>query len=103
MHRSRQQVYSITSSAQCAMSGGGTVRPITLAVLRLRISSTLVDLLDRQFGWLVALENTSGVDARQTARIRNTAAVANQAAGRHEPREFDSPSITQQAHTGVCP
>jgi hypothetical protein len=33
-----------------------------LAVLRLMISSTLVDLLDRQFGWLVALENTSGGD-----------------------------------------
>ena len=55
-----------------------------MAVLRLMISSTLVDLLDRQFGWLVALESTSGVDASQTARIRNTTAVANQAAGRHE-------------------
>jgi len=30
------------------------------------INSTLVDLLDRQFGWLVALENTSGVDASRT-------------------------------------
>jgi hypothetical protein len=45
-------------------------------------------LLDRRFGSLVALENTSGIDTSQTAQIRNTAAVANQAADRLEPREL---------------
>jgi hypothetical protein len=156
MHRSNSFIRS--PRRHSAMSNGGTVRPNTLAVLRLMISSTLVDFLDRQFGWLVALENTSGVDASQTARIRNTGAVANQApaatnwrnsliAGTKwrianagsawplknasvpirsapvrfwrstsasvlacrnptswpNPREFDSPSITQPAHTGVFP
>jgi hypothetical protein len=38
VHRSRQQLHSITSSAR-ASSVGDTVRPIVFAVLRLMISS----------------------------------------------------------------
>src|SRR5258708_7101450 len=38
MHRSKQRLYSITSSAR-ASSEGGTVRPSALAVLRLMTSS----------------------------------------------------------------
>src|SRR5450759_4913553 len=41
MHRSKHHLYSITSSAR-ASSDGGTVRPSTLAVLRLITSSNLV-------------------------------------------------------------
>ena len=41
MHRSKQQLYSITSSAR-ARSVGGTVRPSAFAVLRLMTSSNLV-------------------------------------------------------------
>ena len=48
MHRSNSFIRS--PRRHSAMSGGGTVRPMTLAVLRLMISSTLVDLRDRQFG-----------------------------------------------------
>ena len=48
----------------------------------LMISSIFVGLLDRQVGGLLALEDAAGVDADQTVRIRKTAAVAHQAAGR---------------------
>jgi hypothetical protein len=41
MHRSKQSLYSITSSAR-ASNVGGTVRPSALAVLRLITSSYLV-------------------------------------------------------------
>ena len=75
--------HSITSSARPS-SVSGTVRPSALAVLRLMISSTFVACCDRQVGWLLALENAAGVDAGLTVRVRNTAAVAHQAAGRGE-------------------
>ena len=75
--------YSITSSARPS-SESGTVRPSALAVLRLMISSTLVGLLHRQVGRLLALEDAAGVDADQTVRLRNAASVAHQAAGRGE-------------------
>lgn len=60
-----------------------------------------LDLLDRRFSSPVALENTSSINTNQTAQIRNTAAVANQVADRHEPCEVNSPRIADPAHTGV--
>ena len=78
-----RNAYSITSSARPS-SVSGTVRPSALAVLRLMISSTLVDLLDRQVGRLLAVENAAGVDADQTEAFRIIASVAHQAAGRGE-------------------
>src|SRR5665811_1245996 len=38
------------------------------------------NLLDRQVGGLLALEDTAGIDANPTERIRKTASVAHQAA-----------------------
>ena len=75
--------HSITSSARPS-SESGTVRPSALAVLRLMTSSTLVDLLDRQVGRLLALENPAGVDADLTVSVRNAGSIAHQAAGRDE-------------------
>src|SRR5215471_32560 len=40
--------------------------------------------LDRQIGGLLALENPAGVNAGNTGRVWDTAAVAHQAAGRGE-------------------
>src|SRR5438128_1609151 len=41
-------------------------------------------LLYRQLARLFAFENTGGVDASQTVSVGNAAAIARQAAGRHE-------------------
>src|SRR5579863_9760834 len=41
-------------------------------------------LLDRQVRWLFALENATRVAAGQAVRVCNAAAVAGQAASRHE-------------------
>src|SRR5262245_62852941 len=41
-------------------------------------------LMDRQVGRLLAFENPPSVDAGLTIRVRNTASVAHQAAGRGE-------------------
>jgi hypothetical protein len=60
-HAPQLQLHSITSTAQCNERRRHSEAE-HLGSLRLMISSTLVDLLDRQFGWLVALENTSGGD-----------------------------------------
>src|SRR5262249_37099531 len=38
-------------------------------------------LLDWQIGRLLSVENPTGIDARQTVHIRNTAAIAHQPAG----------------------
>ena len=78
-----RRLHSITSSARPS-SGSGTVMPSALAVLRLMIISTLVDLLDRQVGRLVALENAAGVAAGETKGVGRAGAVAHQAAGRGE-------------------
>ena len=46
-------------------------------------------LLDRQVGGLLAFENAPGVDTDLTVRIRKTASIAHQAAGRGEPAKLD--------------
>ena len=60
--------YSINSSAR-PISVLGKLSPSAFAVFMLMIISTFVDLLDRQIGRLLALENPAGVDADQTVRI----------------------------------
>ena len=64
MHRSKQHLYSISSSARPGRESG-KVRPSIFAVFRLRTSSTLVELLHGEVGRLGTLENLAGVDADQ--------------------------------------
>ena len=60
-------IHSITSLGR-PISVFGTLRPSALAVLRLMYSLTFVDLLDRQVGGPLALENPAGIDAGQVVR-----------------------------------
>src|SRR5262249_10280903 len=69
--------HSITSSAR-PMSGSGIVRPRTLAVIRLMISSTFTACWT---GWLVALEDAANIDATQAIGIDIARAVAHQPPG----------------------
>jgi hypothetical protein len=45
----------------------------------------LSELLDRQIGQLLALENAAGVDAGLTVRVRKIASAVNQATGSRAP------------------
>ena len=60
----------------------GTSKPSALAVFRLRTSSNLVGLHDRQVGGLLALEDSPGIYARLAIGIGNAGSVAHQPADR---------------------
>ena len=67
------KTYSITSSAR-KRSEVGTSRPKALAVFRLKISSNLVELLDREISRLGALGNAIyvfGLALKQCDDIRS--------------------------------
>src|SRR5262245_21468586 len=81
--------------------------PSALAVCRLMTNSNLVD---RQFGGLAALENSTRVDTYLTPRIRNIGPIAHQQAhfdhltaettrrypiARRERRELDAPAVEE--------
>jgi hypothetical protein len=71
-HAPQQQLHSITSSAQCDERWRHSEAD-DLGGLEVDYQLDLgLDLLDRRFGSLVTLENTSGIDTSQTAQIRNT-------------------------------
>ena len=73
-------LHSITSSAR-ASSVGGTSRPSILGGLDVDDQLELGRLHDRQVSRLLTLEDTAGIDADLTPRIRNVGSVAYQSAG----------------------
>jgi len=68
--------HSITSSASCCR-WRGTSRPSTLAVLRLIISSTLVDCWTGRSAGFSPFENPTRVDTGRTVCIGKTAPVTH--------------------------
>ena len=72
--------HSITSSAR-ASSVGGTSRPSALAVLQVDDQLELGRLQDRQVGWLLALEDATGIDAGLANQVGIARSVAHQPAG----------------------
>jgi len=73
----------MTSSARARIVNGIS-SPRIFAVLRLTMSSTFVDLLDRQILGPVTLQDSACIEARLTVRIGDTAAVTYQAASGSE-------------------
>ena len=74
-----RRFHSITSSAR-ASSDGGTVEAEHPGGLRIDDEFELGRLHDRQVRWLRALEDTTGVDADLTIRIRTVGSVTHQPA-----------------------
>ncbi len=58
--------------------------PSALAVLRLMINSTFVELLDRQVGRLLAFQNPADVSASQAECRWDTCSITHQAARRRK-------------------
>ena len=84
----RRVAHSITSSAR-ARSVGGIVRPRALAVLRLTMSSTLVDCTTGSSAGF-AFKNAPNIDADLPREIGEIAAVAHEAAsGRERAKDKD--------------
>ena len=82
-NRSKQPLYSITSSARMS-SIAGTSRPSAFAVFRLMTNSKFRRLLDRQIGWLLALENTARHSAPRGER--HPRSWRRSSSGRHQKR-----------------
>src|SRR6266581_8055945 len=75
MQRSKQQLYSITSSARPS-KGRGIVRPSVLAVFR--------DLLDRQVSRFLSLKDAASVNANLTERVRKVRSVRHETPGENK-------------------
>ena len=83
-HRMRRSKYLLDQFVSAHPQGHGEFKAERRGGLQVDDQLDFSNLLDRQVGGLLALEDTAGVDASRMERIRNAASVAYQAASRDE-------------------